>query len=129
MYLGKYYFKKVVFDLNYNQHMLNIILFAIFLILLLLTYFIYKISVSLGYLIKRRETSLPTYFDKDERIEEAQKLVMQSNKASASLLQRKMDIGYARAARILDELYEEGYVGPSKGSESREVLKKINTNK
>ncbi len=51
-------------------------------------------------------------------------IVGQFDKASASLLQRRLKIGYARAARILDELEAAGYVGPSEGSKPREVIKR-----
>lgn len=51
-------------------------------------------------------------------------IIHQSDKASASLLQRKLSIGYARAARLLDQLEESGYVGPGTGSKPREVLRR-----
>ncbi|MFA9289020.1 MAG: DNA translocase FtsK [Weeksellaceae bacterium] len=60
----------------------------------------------------------------DEFFNQAIEIIMQSDKASASLLQRKLRIGYARAARILDELHEAGYVGPAEGSKPREVIKR-----
>ena len=60
----------------------------------------------------------------DRLFDEARKLIQQSNLASASLLQRKLAIGYARAARILDELQEAGYVDEGVGSKPRRVLKK-----
>lgn len=59
---------------------------------------------------------------KDGQIEEAIRLVCQFNTASASFLQRKMSVGYARAARILDQLEEMGIVGPAEGSKPRDVL-------
>ena len=46
------------------------------------------------------------------------------NKASASLLQRKLSIGYARAARVLDQLEAAGYVSSAEGSKPREVIKR-----
>ncbi len=49
-------------------------------------------------------------------------LVCEAKKASASLLQRKLSVGYARAARLLDELEAAGVVGPGEGSKPREVL-------
>lgn len=61
--------------------------------------------------------------DRDEYFNAAVQLVGQADKASASLLQRKLKVGYARAARILDELHEAGYVGPAQGSKPREVIK------
>ncbi len=61
---------------------------------------------------------------RDEFFNDAMQLISQTDKASASLLQRKLRVGYARAARILDELEEAGYVGPSEGSKPREVIKR-----
>lgn len=60
----------------------------------------------------------------DPFFNEAIQLITQVDKASASLLQRKLKVGYARAARILDELEAAGYVGPAEGSKPREVLKR-----
>jgi len=60
--------------------------------------------------------------DADDLFERAVEIVCQYDKASASLLQRKLSVGYARAARILDQLQEAGVVGPSDGSKPREVL-------
>lgn len=55
---------------------------------------------------------------------EAREVVIQAKKASASLLQRRLRVGYARAARLLDMLEEKGVVGPSEGAKPREVLVK-----
>lgn len=60
----------------------------------------------------------------DELFDEAQALVIQAGKASASLLQRRLKIGYARAARLLDYLEERGIVGPADGAKPREILVK-----
>ena len=60
----------------------------------------------------------------DTLFEDAIRLVCQHDKASASLLQRRMSIGYARAARILDQLEEAGIIGPGEGSKPRDVLLK-----
>jgi len=57
----------------------------------------------------------------DPLYEEAKKLVIRSRKASASLLQRHLRIGYARAARLIDILEEKGVVGPGEGAKPREV--------
>lgn len=59
---------------------------------------------------------------RDGQLEDAIRLVCQFNTASASFLQRKMSIGYARAARILDQLEEMGIVGPGEGAKPRDVL-------
>lgn len=61
---------------------------------------------------------------KDQLFEEALRLVVQHDKASASLLQRRLSVGYARAARILDQLEEAGIIGPGDGSKPRDVLMK-----
>lgn len=60
--------------------------------------------------------------DGDPFIDQAIRTVCQYDRASASLLQRKLSIGYARAARILDTLEEMGIVGPGEGSKPRDVL-------
>ncbi len=60
--------------------------------------------------------------EKDELFEEALKTVCQYDRASASLLQRRLSIGYARAARILDQLEAAGVVSPAEGSKPRDVL-------
>ncbi|MBI4066472.1 DNA translocase FtsK [Candidatus Gottesmanbacteria bacterium] len=60
----------------------------------------------------------------DNLFEDAIRLVCQHDRASASLLQRRLAIGYARAARILDQLEEAGIIGPGEGSKPRDVLMK-----
>jgi len=61
---------------------------------------------------------------KDTLFEEAIKIVCQYDRASASLLQRRLSIGYSRAARILDQLEEKGVVSHAEGSKPRDVLAK-----
>ena len=58
----------------------------------------------------------------DDLYEEAKDLVVKSGKASTSYLQRKLSIGYGRAARIMDILEEKGVIGPANGSKAREVV-------
>ncbi|OGF64749.1 hypothetical protein A2661_01540 [Candidatus Giovannonibacteria bacterium RIFCSPHIGHO2_01_FULL_45_24] len=58
----------------------------------------------------------------DELYEKAKKLVVEAQKASASYLQRRLRVGYARAARLLDMLEERGVIGPGDGAKPREVL-------
>lgn len=60
--------------------------------------------------------------DKDPLFEEAVKTVCQYDRASASLLQRRLKVGYARAARIIDELEMAGVIGVGEGSKPREVI-------
>ncbi len=57
----------------------------------------------------------------DELYEEAKKEVLRAKKASASLLQRRLRVGYARAARLVDMLEERGIVGPADGAKPREI--------
>ena len=61
---------------------------------------------------------------RDPLFEDALRLICQHDKASASLLQRRLSVGYARAARILDQLEEAGVIGPGEGSKPRDVLVK-----
>jgi S-DNA-T family DNA segregation ATPase FtsK/SpoIIIE len=60
--------------------------------------------------------------DADPLLSQAIDIVRRSDKASASLLQRRLRVGYARAARILDQMEDRGIVGPADGSRFREVL-------
>jgi S-DNA-T family DNA segregation ATPase FtsK/SpoIIIE len=60
--------------------------------------------------------------DGDEMIPKAIEVVLEQGMASTTLLQRKLKLGYARAARIIDELSEKGIVGPYEGSKPRKVL-------
>ena len=58
----------------------------------------------------------------DDMFKDAVQVVVQMRKASTSLLQRKLRIGYSRAARIMEEMEEQGIIGPADGSRPREVL-------
>ncbi|MBI2604429.1 MAG: DNA translocase FtsK [Candidatus Harrisonbacteria bacterium] len=60
--------------------------------------------------------------DDDELYDEAVKVVVEAKKASASLLQRRLKVGYARAARLLDMMEAKGIVGPGDGAKPREVF-------
>ncbi len=60
--------------------------------------------------------------DTDELYEEAVKLVIEQDTASVSFLQRKLKVGYARAARIMDQMEEHGVVGPAEKSKPRQIL-------
>lgn len=59
--------------------------------------------------------------DEDDLYDEAKRIVIDSGKASASLLQRRLRVGYARAARLLDILEDKGIIGPGEGAKPREV--------
>ncbi len=63
--------------------------------------------------------------DDDEMYEEARQTVIEAGKASTSFLQRKLKLGYARAARLMDILEERGVIGPGDGAKPREVLERI----
>jgi S-DNA-T family DNA segregation ATPase FtsK/SpoIIIE len=58
----------------------------------------------------------------DEFYDEAVKLVIESNQASVSILQRRLRLGYTRAARLIDMMEENGIVGPYVGSKPRDIL-------
>lgn len=60
--------------------------------------------------------------DDDPLLDEAREIIIETKKASTSYLQRKLRIGYSRAARLIDILEEQGVVGPAQGSRPREVL-------
>ncbi len=60
--------------------------------------------------------------DSDPMLEQSAKVVIESGKASTSLLQRRLRIGYSRAARMMDLLEEAGVIGPPDGSKPREIL-------
>jgi DNA segregation ATPase FtsK/SpoIIIE, S-DNA-T family len=60
--------------------------------------------------------------DEDELFDQAKEIILSSSKASTSFLQRRLRIGYSRAASILDMLEESGVVGPPNGSKPREIL-------
>ena len=63
--------------------------------------------------------------DDDEMYEQARLCVIEAGKGSTSYLQRKLKLGYARAARLMDMLEERGVIGPGDGAKPREVLEKI----
>lgn len=65
---------------------------------------------------------LPDLDDADPDFQKAVVLVRAENKASASLLQQRLNIGYAKAAKLLDVMEEQGVIGPYNGSAPREVL-------
>jgi DNA segregation ATPase FtsK/SpoIIIE-like protein len=85
------------------------------LLVLLIPYNLYIMS----YMLK---PPLSMEGELDELFEQAVEVVVQYDRASPSLLQRRLSIGYARAARLMDQLQEAGVIGPPEGSKAREVL-------
>jgi S-DNA-T family DNA segregation ATPase FtsK/SpoIIIE len=72
--------------------------------------------------LKEQHKSVLTNGQKDELYDEAVRIIMESNQASVSILQRRMRLGYTRAARIIDMMEQEGLVGPFEGSKPRKIL-------
>ncbi|HQY19557.1 MAG TPA: DNA translocase FtsK [Ignavibacteria bacterium] len=73
-------------------------------------------------IIERKSITYGSEEDRDELFGEAAKLIFKLQQCSASTLQRRLRLGYARAARIVDQLEEAGIVGPKDGSNARDVL-------
>lgn len=67
-------------------------------------------------------SSLDEDGEDDDKYDEAKEVVLQAGKASTSFLQRKLGIGYSRAAKLMDMLEERGVIGPQSGSKPREVI-------
>lgn len=82
-----------------------------------------SLSKELERAMETKEVQMDSFFSKEDPLyEEAKRMVINSKKASASLLQRRLGVGYARAARLLDILEERGIVGPAEGAKPREIL-------
>jgi len=73
-------------------------------------------------LLKEEKKILGLEKGKDELYEEAVRIVLETGQASASILQRRLSIGFTRAARLIDMMEEEGIVGPYRGAKPREIL-------
>jgi S-DNA-T family DNA segregation ATPase FtsK/SpoIIIE len=73
-------------------------------------------------LIQKRPLAEKSPEERDELYEDAVRVVLSSQRGSVSLLQRKLEIGYSRAARLIDMMAAQGLVGGYKGSQAREVL-------
>jgi S-DNA-T family DNA segregation ATPase FtsK/SpoIIIE len=71
---------------------------------------------------KRKESTGDFLNDLDPMFEEAARVVVRHQQGSVSLLQRRLKLGYSRAARIVDQMEQAGIVGPSEGSKAREVI-------
>ena len=68
-------------------------------------------------------------FKKDEVYDEAKRVILETGQASVSMVQRRLGLGYTRAARLIDMMEEEGIVGPIRGAKPREVyLKEVPPN-
>jgi len=73
-------------------------------------------------ILKEQQKNSLSNGEKDEAYDEAVRVIMESNQASVSILQRRMRLGYTRAARIIDMMEMEGLVGPFEGSKPRRIL-------
>lgn len=71
---------------------------------------------------KQAKTSSYRNFEKDELFDEAVKVILETGQASVSILQRRMRLGYTRAARLIDAMEQEGIIGPFRGPKPREIL-------
>lgn len=79
----------------------------------------YKEEVSSGF-----STDVDDYDGSDELFDDAREAVVAAGKASTSYLQRKLGIGYSRAAQLMDMLEAKGIIGPAEGATPRSVIKK-----
>jgi len=73
-------------------------------------------------ILKDQQKNAVSDGQKDEMFDEAVRIIVESNQASVSILQRRMRLGYTRAARIIDMMEQEGLVGPYEGSKPRKLL-------
>ncbi|MGB9598230.1 MAG: DNA translocase FtsK [Minisyncoccales bacterium] len=81
------------------------------------------LAESLSLALEKKEKEVDLFYEtgEDPYYLEAKRLVLETKKASASFLQRRLKIGYARAARLLDMMEKEGIIGPAQGAKPREV--------
>ena len=73
-------------------------------------------------ILKEGRAGAAVDFEKDDMYEEAVRVIMETGQASVSILQRRLRLGYTRAARIIDMMEQEGMVGPYEGSKPRRIL-------
>lgn len=73
-------------------------------------------------ILREQQKSILANGQKDELYDEAVKIIMESNQASVSILQRRMRLGYTRAARIIDTMEQEGLIGSFEGSKPRRII-------
>lgn len=90
-----------------------------------------EINLSSGSISNERDSIFSSSFeeegggnDDDDLYEDARMIVIEAGKASTSYLQRRLKVGYARAARLIDMLEERSVIGPGDGAKPREVLEK-----
>jgi DNA segregation ATPase FtsK/SpoIIIE-like protein len=69
----------------------------------------------------RPSTGTEASFERDKLYYRAVRLILQSGQASASFIEKRLKIGYGRAARIIDSMEEDGIIGPAEGSKPREI--------
>ena len=69
-----------------------------------------------------KDDAFDLFEERDALFRQAAEICIQHNQGSTSLLQRRLRIGYGRAARIIDQLHNAGILGPPDGSKPREVL-------
>ncbi|OHA85719.1 MAG: hypothetical protein A2481_01140 [Candidatus Yonathbacteria bacterium RIFOXYC2_FULL_47_9] len=92
-----------------------------------------EINFSQGSISNERDSVFSSSFDEDEGnddddlYEDARMIVIEAGKASTSYLQRRLKVGYARAARLIDMLEDRSVIGPGDGAKPREVLEKAGT--
>jgi len=75
-----------------------------------------------GVAVKQDKTACAADQEKDELYQEALKVILQTKQASVSIIQRKLRVGYTRAARIIDQMEDEGVIGGHNGAKPREIL-------
>lgn len=89
-----------------------------------------EINLSSGSISNERDSLFSSSFEEDEKnddddlYEDARMIVIEAGKASTSYLQRRLKVGYARAARLIDMLEDRSVIGPGDGAKPREVLEK-----
>jgi S-DNA-T family DNA segregation ATPase FtsK/SpoIIIE len=71
---------------------------------------------------KKKDSGAGFLSDMDPMFEDAARVIVRHQQGSVSLLQRRLKLGYSRAARIVDQLEEAGIVGPNDGSKARTVI-------
>ncbi|MFA5116726.1 MAG: DNA translocase FtsK, partial [Candidatus Omnitrophota bacterium] len=73
-------------------------------------------------IVKEGRAGAAVNAEKDDMYEESVRVIMETGQASVSILQRRLRLGYTRAARIIDMMEQEGMVGPYEGSKPRRIL-------